>query len=147
MNFKSKVQYWLPVVLWISFIFWMSTGMFSADNTYSFFAPLLRFLVPSISPKEIVIFHMILRKLAHVTEYFVSGLLLFRAFRKSSDENQEWSWAFFSLLGVVLIAASDELHQTFVLNRTASLIDVGIDIFGGFLAQCFSVLMYRRQRQ
>ena len=147
MNFKSRVQYWFPVALWISFIFWMSTGMFSADNTYSFFAPLLRFLVPSISPKEIVIFHVILRKLAHVTEYFVSGLLLFRAFRNGSDKNQEWNWAFFSLLVVVLIAASDELHQTFVLNRTASLIDVGIDIFGGLFAQCFSVLMYRRQRQ
>ena len=147
MNFKSKVQYWFPVVLWISFIFWMSTGMFSAENTYSFFAPLLRIIVPSISPKQIIVFHMIMRKLAHVTEYFISGLLLFRAFRNGSDKNREWNWAFFSLLVIVLIAAGDEFHQTFVSNRTASFIDVGIDIFGGFLAQCFSVLMYRCRRQ
>jgi VanZ family protein len=147
MGFKNKVQYWFPVVLWISFIFWMSTGMFSAENTYSFFAPLLRFFAPSISPREIVIFHMILRKMAHVTEYFISGLLLFRAFRDGSEKTWEWNYVFYSLLVIVVIAAGDEFHQTFVANRTASYIDVGIDIFGGFLAQCFSVLMYRRRRQ
>ena len=147
MNFKSKVQYWLPVVLWISFIFWMSTGMFSADNTYSFFAPLLRFIVPSISPKEIVIFHMILRKLAHVTEYFISGLLLFRAFRNGSDKKKEWLWAAFSLFIVVIIASSDEFHQSFVSTRTASFVDVGIDILGGFLAQGVNVIMFKRQQQ
>lgn len=146
MNFKSRVQYWFPVVLWISFIFWMSTEMFSSENTYSFFAPLLRFLTPSISPREIVIFHVILRKLAHITEYFISGLLLFRAFRSGSDKKLEWNYAFYSLLVIVLIAASDEFHQIFVSNRTPSFIDVGIDIFGGFLAQCFSVFMYRRHR-
>jgi VanZ family protein len=147
MNFKNKVQYWFPVVLWISFIFWMSTGMFSAENTYSFFAPLLRFLAPSISPREIVIFHMILRKMAHVTEYFISGLLLFRAFRDGSGKTWKWNYVFYSLLVIVVIAAGDEFHQTFVANRTPSYIDVGIDIFGGFLAQSFNVLRYRRRRQ
>ena len=147
MNIRSKIQYWLPVVLWISFIFWMSTGMFSAENTYLFFGPLLRFFVPSISPREIVILHAILRKLAHVTEYFISGLLLFRAFRNGSDKRREWIWAFSSLLVVVLIAAGDEFHQSFVPTRTSSIIDVGIDMFGGFLAQCMSVWTYRRNRQ
>jgi VanZ family protein len=147
MIFKSKIQYWFPVILWISFIFWMSTGMFSAENTYSFFAPLLRFLAPSISLREIVIFHMILRKMAHITEYFISGLLLFRAFRKGSYKKGEWLWAFSSMVVVMLIAAGDEFHQLFVYNRTASLVDVCIDTFGGFLAQCVSVWLYRRQRQ
>jgi VanZ family protein len=147
MSFRKKVQYWFPVFLWICFIFWMSTGMFSAQNTYLFFEPLLRFFVPSISHKEIIFFHIILRKLAHLTEYFISGLLLFRAFRDGSDKKREWLWAFSSLLVIVIIAASDEFHQSFVSARTASLIDVGIDIIGGFIAQGVSVLMFQRQQQ
>lgn len=147
MSFGNKIQYWFPVLLWICFIFWMSTGMFSAQNTYVFFEPLLRFFSPSISQKEIVYFHLILRKLAHLTEYFISGILLFRAFRNGSEKKGEWIWALSSLLIVVIIAAGDELHQSFVATRTASLIDVGIDIAGGFFAQCVNVFMYQFRRK
>ena len=147
MSFRKKVHYWFPVVLWISFIFWMSTGMFSAQNTYLFFEPMLRFFVPSISHKEIIFLHIILRKLAHVTEYFISGLLLFRAFRNGSNKRREWIWAFSSLLIIIIIAASDEIHQSFISTRTASFVDVGVDIMGGFLAQCISVVKYQRPRQ
>jgi len=147
MSFGKKIQYWFPVFLWICFIFWMSTGMFSAQNTYLFFEPLLRFFVPSVSHKEIFFFHIILRKIAHLTEYFISGLLLFRAFRNGSDKKKEWLWAAFSLFIVVIIASSDEFHQSFVSTRTASFVDVGIDILGGFLAQGVNVIMFKRQQQ
>jgi VanZ family protein len=147
MSFRKKVQYWFPVILWIGFIFWMSTGMFSAQNTYVFFASLLRYVSPSISQKEIVFVHFIIRKLAHLTEYFISGLLLFRAFRNGSENRRELLWAFSSFVVVVIIAASDEVHQTFVYTRTASIVDVGIDTLGGFLAQCISILVFRRRRQ
>lgn len=146
MSFRKKVQYWFPVFLWICFIFWMSTGMFSAQNTYLFFEPLLRFFVPSISHREIIFFHIILRKLAHLTEYFISGLLLFRAFRNGSDKKLAWLWAASSIFVVVVIAASDEFHQSFVSTRTASLVDVGIDVFGGLLAQGISVLKFQRRQ-
>jgi len=147
MSFGKKIKYWLPVFLWIGFIFWMSTSTFSAQNTYLFFESLLRFFAPSISHKEIIVVHIFIRKLAHITEYFISGLLLFRAFREGSDKRRGGLWAFSSLLVVVIIAASDELHQSFVPTRTATLVDVGLDIMGGFLAQGVSVLMFRRQLQ
>ncbi len=147
MSLRKKIQYWLPVFLWIGFIFWMSTSMFSAQNTYVFFEALLRFFAPSISHKEVIVVHIFIRKLAHITEYFISGLLLFRAFREGTNKRREGLWAFSSLLVVVIIAASDELHQSFVSTRTATLVDVGLDIIGGFLAQGVSVLMFRRQRQ
>jgi VanZ family protein len=147
MIFRDKIKFWFPVFLWIGFIFWMSTSMFSAQNTYMFFEPLLRFFVPTISHKEIIIFHIILRKLAHLTEYFISGLLLFRAFYKGSDKKREWLWAASSLFVVAIIAAGDEFHQSFVLTRTASFVDVCIDIFGGLLAQGVSVLLIQRQQR
>jgi len=147
MSFTKKIKYWFPVFLWILVIFWMSTSMFSASNTYYYIEHFLRFFNPAISMKGIFLFHNILRKLAHVTEYFISGVLLFRAFRYGSEKGREWRWAILSLLVVAAIAASDEFHQTFVVTRTASLVDVGIDIMGGFLAQGVNVLLFRRQQR
>jgi len=118
----------------------MSTGTFSADNTSLIIEPILHFLTPSITPEKVDLIHGAIRKLGHVTEYFILGILLFRAFRCGSKELLSWRWAFYSILVVVLYAASDEFHQSFVSTRTASLFDVGIDTLGGILAQGVSVL-------
>jgi VanZ family protein len=135
-NFK----YWTPVFLWMSFIFWMSTGTFSAQNSSLIIEPILRFFMPSISQENVDIIHGAIRKSGHVTEYFILGILLFRAFRSGSKELRRLRWAFFSFLIVMLYAAGDEFHQSFVSSRTASLIDVAIDMLGGILAQGVSIL-------
>ena len=139
MNFIRNFKYWVPVLLWMSFIFWMSTGAFSAQNTSLIIEPILHFLIPSISPEKVAMIHALIRKLGHVTEYFILGILLFRAFRGGSKELRNLLWAFSSLLVVVLYAASDEFHQSFLPTRTESLFDVGIDTLGGILAQGVSV--------
>jgi VanZ family protein len=140
MSFIRHFKYWFPVFLWMSFIFWMSTGTFSAENTSLIIEPILHFLMPSITPEKMALIHGVIRKLGHVTEYFILGILLFRAFRRGSKESLRWRWVFYSFLFVMLYAASDEFHQSFVSTRTASLFDVGIDTLGGILAQGVSVL-------
>jgi len=139
-RFVQHLKYWFPVLLWMSFIFWMSTGTFSAQNTSLIIEPLLRFLMPSISAEKADMIHGVIRKLAHVTEYFILGILLFRAFRGGSRELGILRWAVSSFLVVVLYAVSDELHQSFLSTRTASLFDIGIDTLGGILAQSPSAL-------
>jgi VanZ family protein len=124
------------------FIFWMSTGTFSAQNTALIVEPILRFLMPFVSPEMIGMIHSALRKLGHVAEYFVLGILLFRAFRGSSKELRIPQWAFSSFFVLVLYAASDEFHQSFVSTRTASLHDVGIDMLGGIVALGLSALLH-----
>ena len=143
------LKYWLPVLLWMIFIFFMSTGTFSDQNSVLLFEPVLRFLRPSISSEMIAIIHKIFRKLGHVTEYFVLGLLLFRAFRGDSKELRLPRWVFSSFIVLVLYAASDELHQAFVSTRTASPYDVGIDVLGGIIGLCLRVMLQlsRRHRQ
>jgi VanZ family protein len=142
MSFIRNFKYWVPVLLWMSFIFWMSTGTFSAQNTSLIIEPILHFLMPSISQEKMAMIHGVIRKFGHVTEYFILGILLFRAFRGGSKELRNLRWAFSSLLVVVLYAASDEFHQSFVIARTASLFDVAIDTLGGILAQGVSVLWH-----
>jgi VanZ family protein len=131
----------------MSFIFWMSTGTFSAENTSSVIEPILRFLIPGISLQSLDMIHGLIRKCGHFTEYFILGLLLFRAFRSGSLELKTLRWAIFSIILVIIYAASDEYHQSFVATRTASLVDVGIDITGGIFAQGISSLWYGHKRK
>jgi VanZ family protein len=142
MNIIRNFKYWIPVLLWMTLIFWMSTGTFSSQNTSLISESLLHFLMPSISPEKVALIHELIRKLGHVTEYFILGILLFRAFRGGSKELRNLQWAFSSLLVVVLYAVSDEFHQSLLTTRGASLFDVGIDTLGGILAQGVSVLWH-----
>jgi VanZ family protein len=63
---------------------------------------------------------LLLRKLAHTTEYAILGLLLARAVRNPT-----------LAVGLgVLYAVSDELHQLTVTGRHGSPVDVAIDAVG-----------------
>lgn len=146
MTFKGSLRYWLPVFLWMAFIFWMSTGAFSAQNTSRILEPVIRFLFPDLPAHTLKALHGLVRKFGHVAEYLVLGLLLFRAFCFSSTEPRPLRCALYSLLVVVISAAGDELHQSFVSTRTASVFDVLIDTTGGILGQAASALWYGRSR-
>ena len=132
---RGILKYWLPVLLWMVFIFWMSTDSFSATNTSHIIKPILQFLLPGITPAALDMIHAVIRKCAHITEYFILGLLLFRVLQGEAKERKPWQWAGLSLMVIILYAASDEFHQSFTSTRSASLIDVGLDTVGGILAQ------------
>jgi VanZ family protein len=123
----------------------MSTAAYSEQSTSSIIEPILRFFSPSISARTIELLHAIIRKLAHVTEYFIFGILLFRAFRSGSLEPNVWRWAFSSFLVLVFFAAMDEFHQSLVPERTGSVVDVMIDALGGVLALCVSLFWFHRR--
>ena len=143
---RKFIKYWLPVILWIGIIFWMSTETFSSQNTFSLTEAVLRFLVPGISSQEMALIHAFIRKAGHVIEYFILGLLLFRAFRGGSAASWNWRWSFLAVMVVLLWAAGDEFHQSFVPARTASAVDVGIDTVGGIIAQFVGALWDRYRR-
>ena len=137
------VKRWLPVILWSSFIFLMSTGTFSAKHTFSTVRMVLGFLCPNLASHQVILVHAAIRKGAHVSEYFVLGLLLFRAFSVSAAGVWKWQWALLAVMGVLVWALGDEFHQSFVPTRTASMVDVGIDTAGGILAQGANALWHR----
>jgi VanZ family protein len=62
----------------------------------------------------------VLRKGAHVMEYAVLGVLLYRALGREAA----------ALAAGIAYAATDELHQYFVRGRHASPVDVAIDAVG-----------------
>jgi VanZ family protein len=91
---------WGPVVAWAGLIFALSS-------------------IPDLGT-GLGGWDLVLRKLAHATEYAILGFLLLRAL--GSD------WPAFAL--GMAYAATDELHQHFVPGRLGSPIDVAIDAAG-----------------
>lgn len=137
------VKYWLPVIIWMGVIFWMSTGMFSPEHTSQIIVPFLNFLYPGLAPHHVDMIHGLIRKAGHVTEYFLLGILFFRAFRTDSLQKWRLRWTIYAIIGVMAYAALDEFHQAFVSLRNASLVDVGIDSAGGILSQIAIVFRWK----
>jgi VanZ family protein len=75
---------------------------------------------------------LILRKAAHIAEYAILFLLLWRALRQHLAREQ--IALIFAALIALAYAASDEWHQTFVQGRSGKALDVGIDLTGILLA-------------
>jgi VanZ family protein len=90
----------VPVVLWATLIFAFSS-------------------VPSLGT-GLGTWDLVLRKIAHLTEYAVLGALLVRAVRSPAVA-----------IGLgALYSTSDEIHQHFVRGRHAAWYDVAIDTIG-----------------
>jgi VanZ family protein len=113
MTRSRAVSLWLPVVAWAALIFVLSS-------------------IPHLST-GLGVWDLILRKLAHATEYGILGALLVRALGRPVP----------AALVAIAYAASDELHQHFVNGRHATPLDVAIDAAGVLLG----IAIYRRTRQ
>lgn len=143
----SRARRYAPLVVWMGFIFFASTGEFSASNTSRIIGPLLRWLFPDISEENLLLAHFITRKVAHFTEYAILAWLAARAFNTSSRSILRRHWFLISLLLVVAYSLSDEYHQSFVPSRTGTIYDSLIDMSGGLAALLLYALWQRRKRE
>ena len=131
---RSFLLSWLPVAVWALFIYGSSTSTFASPQTSRVLIPVLHWLLPDAAPQTLDLIHEISRKSAHFVNYFVLGLLLFRALRGS---NRGWGlrWALLAVLLAFSYAASDEYHQSFEAGRGPSAMDALLDTAGAATAQ------------
>ena len=108
------VTVWLPVVAWAALIFALSS-------------------IPSLGT-GLGTWDLVLRKLAHATEYGVLGVLLLRALGREVP----------SFVAGVAYAVTDEIHQHFVRGRHGTPLDVAIDAVG--VAAGILVYVHARRR-
>ena len=134
-NFGKFIRYWIPVIIWLGIIFWMSTDTFSSEQSSRFIMPIIHFLFAWISPQTADLMHGVIRKSAHFFVYFVLGFLLLRAFCGAFSQKLCLRWVVYSIILVIFIAMSDEFHQSFVASRTSSPVDVIIDSASGIFSQ------------
>jgi VanZ family protein len=133
-SLRRFLSRWLPLVAWMAFISFASSAEFSAANTSRIIGPLVLWFFPNTSPATLEVIHFIVRKVAHLSEYALMGILAARAFRTSPNTLFQQRWFLISLCLIVVYALLDEYHQSFVPSRTASILDSFIDTIGGLVA-------------
>ena len=145
---------WIAVAVWMTVIFLFSAQTDRQSGDLS--GGIVRWFVAQIYrgfdafPLErqnaiLEVWHLLLRKGAHFTEYAVLAILVANALRLCGKTH----W----LLPVAvsaLYAVTDEIHQYFVPGRACRLLDVGIDtcgaIFGTALFALGIYLWNRRKK-
>lgn len=106
------IKLWLPVFIWCAVIYYFSS------------MPELKSSLPSQ-------WDLILRKIAHITEYAILTILFFRAAAQNLSFRKSIAY---SVIFSITYALTDEYHQLFVFGRFGSLKDVVIDSLGIFIA-------------
>ena len=133
LTLRGWLRAWLPAIFWAGVIWVLSTKYFSAENTGSALQTVLGRLFPSISADTLALLNHCIRKLAHFSEYFIFCLLIFRGFR-GERKGWRWTWALAAFALAAGYSALDEIHQSFVEGRTASLFDSLLDSAGALAA-------------
>lgn len=126
-------KYWLPVIAWMLLIFCGSGASLSSEQTSRFLRPIIHWLFPSLPEQTVNRIVATTRKGAHVTEYGVLALLVWRARRRPvQSEARLWVWrdASFAFAVAVAYAATDEFHQSLVPSRQGSGWDMLLDSCG-----------------
>jgi VanZ family protein len=143
---RGFLKFWLPVLVWMIFIFIGSTDLMSAEHTSRFIGPFLRWFAPDITEATVASIQLVVRKCGHLTEYAVLAALLGRAFRQNPLRVDRIFVSSFFIAAVY--AALDEFHQSFVASRTASAWDVMIDCVGALvgLATYLNVTRSRKSK-
>jgi len=121
MQIKKFFKYWGPVGVWLLVIFSLSS-------------------IPTLPSPKIIWWDFVLKKFAHIIEYAILYLLLFRAI-KFQIPNIKNKKLFFIIpfLFSLAYAISDEIHQSFVPGRHCKLMDIGFDTLGMILMARFLV--------
>lgn len=123
-----RILIWM---LWLVLIFWMSHQ--DKDET-TLKAGVLRWLLDQIGidGRQLMQgpYTFYIRKLAHITEYAILMILTLRVFTLQWPDKQA---IIYSLLFCIFYAATDEYHQTYIMGRIGTPVDVGIDTIGMLL--------------
>src|SRR4051812_19729807 len=143
---KSFIKYWLPVLAWLVVTFIGSTNAMSVQQTSRFIVPFLVWLKPGMTQQNIWEVMVFIRHCAHVGEYAILALLVWRALRWSRSASMRMPTLYgLVLVACALFAATDEFHQTFVKSRTPSVRDVLLDVGGASLGLLMTAILVNRR--
>jgi VanZ family protein len=140
----TQVKNWVQPLAWACVISILSTDEFSSDHTSRFITPVLHWLFPRASAQTLELMHFFIRKMAHVTEYFIFSILLFHGVR-GKDRGWKLRWAIWAVVIAGGYASLDEFHQVFVPSRHASPWDALLDTTGATVGQIVLWLWYWRR--
>jgi len=110
------------VIIWMLVIFIMSSFNSNDSSSQSNFIVNIISIIFNIN--NIDVLSLIIRKMAHFTEYLILGLLVCNLIKQYNKK------MFIAFIICILYAISDEIHQLFVDGRSCQLFDIMIDSVG-----------------
>ena len=119
------------LILWMIFIFKMSG--FNASESSGQSSIIVDFITKILNIQNTEIITFIIRKLAHITEYFILAILSYNVFKDYKIKNI----FIITILFCTFYACTDEIHQMFIPGRSGNIIDVLIDGFGSLRGVIF----------
>ncbi|MEZ2348873.1 VanZ family protein [Terriglobus sp. RCC_193] len=138
---------WLPVLAMLAAIAIESTHAFSSDHTSGWLRALYQAIAGQVSDTRWLEIHHHIRKTGHFTGYGLLGLAWLRAWLLfwlvPMKHRAESVWRGYAMVMAIacttLVASLDELHQSFMADRTGMVSDVWLDTSG---AVCFILLSF-----
>ncbi|MBI4153552.1 VanZ family protein [Candidatus Woesebacteria bacterium] len=109
---KTVIQLWGPPVVWAVIIFLLSAR-------------------PVIPASQIFWKDFLLKKSAHIIEYAIFTVLIYRALKESGVK--KYNAGLVAILISVIYGATDEYHQSFTPGREPRVRDVFFDTIGAIL--------------
>lgn len=125
----------LLVILWMLFIFKMSSYNSTSSNNQSGF--IVNIISNILNFNDLDTLSFIIRKTAHFTEYFILGLLTYNMTYNYKKKT------YLSIIICILYAISDELHQSLVPGRSCQILDILIDSSASILAIYLLSILYK----
>ncbi len=140
------------VILWLFIIFSFSAqkGEDSSSLSNGILIKIAEFINGeklSLVEKENVIdnYSIYIRKFAHFFVYFILGILVFNFLKEFFFITPKT--IIYTVLFCLIYAGTDEIHQMFVSDRLASIIDVLIDTFSSFLSSVILFVFYKKKKK
>ena len=122
MTSMKSSRFWLVLaLLWCMMIFVATASPASSGGQTQYWIERLT----GLGAEQARLMNVMLRKAVHLVAFGLLAVLLYLGL----GGRLRAAW-----LLTAVYAASDEIHQAFVPGRTASMMDVGIDAAGAFLA-------------
>lgn len=109
---NTFIKYWMPVILWVGFIYAMSSQ-------------------PSLKSSLDPLWDMIFRKAAHLLEFGIFAFLFSRALDFHGIKGRIY-W-FLVVFISVFYSIYDEVHQSYIAGRYGTVRDMIIDLNGAIL--------------
>lgn len=147
----SSFMLWVPVVLWMILIFYLSHQPSTASNELSSGVMMLTVnTLNNVTPIELDlgILHQLIRKSAHFFAYLILGVFVLRALK--NYQGHDVKKIGLALILCVVYASSDEIHQLFIPGRSGEVRDVMIDSTGaltGLLIYWLFVKLLKKRQQ
>ena len=142
---RRSVAYWIrawwPVAAAVCVIAIESTADFGADHTSGPLRWVWEHIFGQVADPRWELLHHSIRKTGHFLGYGTMGLLWLRAWWMTLPRAGFVLEAVLALMGTAAVASLDELHQSFLPNRTGVPSDVLLDCSGAAILVLLYVLV------